>query len=1094
MSDRKRIALLMGQADEFYQRRFIDGFLQQTFEADIDVCIFSMYLKYQDTENRELGECRIYSLVNYTLFDAVVVLPDTIQTPGMARMIEDRIKSDFKGPVLYVDLESKNFPCIMTDSYTPVRQLIEHLINVHGYRDIAFLTGKRWHEHSRNRLQAYRDAMNEAGLPIREDRIFYGDFWYTSGNSCAEELLKNRDKLPEAVACANDFMAIGLCEELTKHGVRIPEDIAVVGFDSTEEGQRSPSPLTSAYIPARETGLRAARSILSLMRGGGIDETLDETELFIGTSCGCTDSGSLSAGYLRSSWTTTLSEEGFLSMHNHFMEDMLSQRDLRGFLDTVYSHVYQLKDYDSFHLCLPEDWDDAGLSDDETKLVAANPDRMIRVLASFRGAGRVDRVGQKELFDTSLLLPELHTQRETPMAWFFTPLHFGARNFGYAVISYGNMTRSYDEDYRLWIQTFCCGMEGIRRTLLTQALRRAMSKTTMQAKFPGGFMGKPGDETELTREDEETLACVRQLLDENLFTYHFQPIVSAVDGSIYAYEALMRARTERRISPLDILKYAGMLHRLPDVERATFVNVLEHLAREEQAIGERHIFINSIPGTRLSAGDEKLIEELLLSRSGRAVIELTEQAELDDEALEQMKRRHRHLGVGTAVDDYGTGYSNVSNLLRYMPDYVKVDRSLLSEIQDSPSKQHFVREIVSFAHDTDIKVLAEGVETSDELRTVIELGCDLIQGYYTGRPGPEILQHIAPEIEEEIRFYQKERQEGIGRRSYRTGRANRLSAGSLIRDGYQTIVTAGGEAAFRDYILSGTPGQKTELTIEVQEGYDGQITLDNVSLLSPKLRPCIDVAPGAKVVLELHGENLLSGGGIHVPEGASLSFRGDGDLTIRMNQRQYAAIGAPNGRAGQLDFYQSGTLLLDVGGTRGLGIGGESGADISVHSGRFVIQQSGDQAAAIGCLDGDIRMEFDNCDIDVTFSGTSGIGAGSLTGSAELIVKKTYCHCIANGEEYAAIGSLSGSAAKLRFDELGADMEIHAGTGTGAGALKGSSEILMNDTGFRYTGSGAENYAYGGTQDSGSVRMDNSNITAQISNDTERVTMLTDVM
>ncbi len=102
--------------------------------------------------------------------------------------------------MLYVDLENSSFPYILTDSYTPVKQLIEHLVKVHGYRDIAYLTGKKMHEHSKIRLQAYRDVMNASGLTVREDRIFYGDYWYTSGKTCAEELLKNRDDLPEAVA------------------------------------------------------------------------------------------------------------------------------------------------------------------------------------------------------------------------------------------------------------------------------------------------------------------------------------------------------------------------------------------------------------------------------------------------------------------------------------------------------------------------------------------------------------------------------------------------------------------------------------------------------------------------------------------------------------------------------------------------------------------------------------------------------------------------------------------------------------------------------------------------------------------------------
>lgn len=96
------------------------------------------------------------------------------------------------------------------------------------------------------------------------------------------------------------------------------------------------------------------------------------------------------------------------------------------------------------------------------------------------------------------------------------------------------------------------------------------------------------------------------------------------------------------------------------------------------------------------------------------------------------------------------------NLLRYMPNYVKVDRMLLTGIQDNPQKQHFVKDIVIFAHENHFQVLAEGVETSQELETVIRLGVDLIQGYYTAKPNPEILTSIDRKVQEEICRYQKE--------------------------------------------------------------------------------------------------------------------------------------------------------------------------------------------------------------------------------------------------------------------------------------------------------------------------------------------------
>ena len=137
MAERKRIALLMGQADEFYQERFVKGFLRQAFSQDMDVCIFSMYIKYQDTPAREIGDSNIYRLINYSRFDAVVILLDTIQTPGVAVALEEEIKERFSGPVLVVDLESRFFKTIWTDSYTPVRKLIDHLIEDHGFTDIA---------------------------------------------------------------------------------------------------------------------------------------------------------------------------------------------------------------------------------------------------------------------------------------------------------------------------------------------------------------------------------------------------------------------------------------------------------------------------------------------------------------------------------------------------------------------------------------------------------------------------------------------------------------------------------------------------------------------------------------------------------------------------------------------------------------------------------------------------------------------------------------------------------------------------------------------------------------------------------------------
>ena len=269
---RKKIALLVGQPDENYQELFIKGFLKQAYACDFDVCIFAMYQKYQETKSKERSEANIFSLPDYNLFDGIVILADTIQTPGVLEKLESDLNEKYDKPVICIDKESKNFKTIITDHYTPVKQIISHLIEVHGFTDIAFLTGKKTHPHSAQRLKGFLDCMAEHKLAVLDNRIFYGDFWYNSGVGVAEQLLRNRDNLPQAVACANDYMAIGLAGELVKAGIRVPEDIAVTGYDVLPEGQTSPEPVTSAPIPAEKCGAYAAKCMNAEFLGEKIPE------------------------------------------------------------------------------------------------------------------------------------------------------------------------------------------------------------------------------------------------------------------------------------------------------------------------------------------------------------------------------------------------------------------------------------------------------------------------------------------------------------------------------------------------------------------------------------------------------------------------------------------------------------------------------------------------------------------------------------------------------------------------------------------------------------------------------------------------------
>ena len=283
----------------------------------------------------------------------------------------------------------------------------------------------------------------------------------------------------------------------------------------------------------------------------------------------------------------------------------------------------------------------------------------------------------------------------------------------------------------------------------------------------------------LTPEERAELAEVEAIIDENRFCYHFQPIVSASDGSIFSYEALMRPQSEMGLSPYHIIKYARLTKRLYDIEYATFWNVLNMIDSDKSRFNGRKVFMNSIPEVSLQGDDTKRVGELLLKHSDTAVVEIVEQADANEDDLSAFRKRFMNEGIEVAIDDFGTGYSNMRNLLRYMPNYVKIDRSLICNIQDDLKKRYFVREVIGFCHSIGIQVLAEGVETSEELHTVILMGVDLIQGYYTARPASEIIDAVPHEISQEIKLYQQERRDGKEQQVYAFEAGERIQLDKL---------------------------------------------------------------------------------------------------------------------------------------------------------------------------------------------------------------------------------------------------------------------------------------------------------------------------
>jgi diguanylate cyclase (GGDEF)-like protein len=261
------------------------------------------------------------------------------------------------------------------------------------------------------------------------------------------------------------------------------------------------------------------------------------------------------------------------------------------------------------------------------------------------------------------------------------------------------------------------------------------------AKFGGS--GFRSFSPEMDREPAERRALEAELnhaLETGGFTVAYQPLCLP-DGSLRGFEALLRFCSPRlgNIPPCDFIPIAEETQLIVPLGEWVLREVCRQ-SREWQKAGhpDASIAVN-ISALQFSRDDFADTVAQILTETGQPgemlVLELTESIVMHDftESARQMERLKR-LGVRIAIDDFGTGYSSLSYLHRLPIDVLKIDRSFIEQLHDADSTGPIVEAVLSMAHTLGLSVVAEGVETAEQLNTLQLGGCDLIQGYFFSRP------------------------------------------------------------------------------------------------------------------------------------------------------------------------------------------------------------------------------------------------------------------------------------------------------------------------------------------------------------------------
>ncbi len=194
-------------------------------------------------------------------------------------------------PVVNLHRHYEGYPGVSVDSYTGMLTAIRHLIAEHGYRRLAFIAGPPHNPSAEARYAAYVAALAEYAIPLDPALVVPGDFSAPAGRRAVQVLLDERGLRPavdfEAIIAANDYMALTALEELQNRAIRVPLDVALVGFDDYMDARYRMPALTTVRMPNEEMGRVGAAMALAAMHGEPVADVTVPAELVVRQSCGC---------------------------------------------------------------------------------------------------------------------------------------------------------------------------------------------------------------------------------------------------------------------------------------------------------------------------------------------------------------------------------------------------------------------------------------------------------------------------------------------------------------------------------------------------------------------------------------------------------------------------------------------------------------------------------------------------------------------------------------------------------------------------------------------------------------------------------------
>ncbi|MBP0989122.1 MAG: substrate-binding domain-containing protein, partial [Oscillospiraceae bacterium] len=428
------------------QRQILSGIISQAQKRGAQILTLSNLYNPLEPEHTDCTDNRIYDLLCSDVFDALILLTESVVNPALRRKLNHMLQKKPSVPVVLIgapvpEFDAEQFLYLNTSDENDFEAITDHLIEDCGFRNITMLTGPLSIAVSHSRVNGYRRSLEKHGFPYDESQILEGDFWYHSGEQLAQKSLSAERPEPEALICANDYMAFGLLDTFSASGTDITAHFAVIGYEYIAE-RTLHTPLLTTFQRNRSALGAAAVDLLMQRRHGEPDPPFSSPQ------------GKLIGGQtVRSSGLQLHDELRNARILQHYAEwNLKSEMESRltecgtieAFVEIMGEFLHLVRNAGDIILCLFEDW--YRQNDSESQ------ELICRHISTW-----ADRT---PFFVEKMQLPALIRRYEYPAAY-LNQVFFKDRLLGYCIVYYDHPD-TYDDTYRSWLKTVSNCLEFMR--------------------------------------------------------------------------------------------------------------------------------------------------------------------------------------------------------------------------------------------------------------------------------------------------------------------------------------------------------------------------------------------------------------------------------------------------------------------------------------------------------------------------------------------------------------------------------------------------------------------------------------------------------